>query len=70
MPYRYDLDRHFRLVRSKSQNSSTSHDGVGNGRIYLDASARGAGSIRDEPMTRKFLAWMKARKPERTPRKG
>jgi hypothetical protein len=60
------MDRHFQLVRSKAQNSSTSHDGVGtNGRIYLDASARGAGSIRDEPSTRRFLTWLTARKSDR-----
>ncbi|TYB82423.1 hypothetical protein [Maritimibacter fusiformis] len=63
MPYRYDMDRHFQLVRSKTRTGSTSYDGGSPaGRIYLDASPGGAGSIRDETSTRRFLAWVKARK--------
>lgn len=63
MPYRYDLDRHFQRVRETAQSSTTRGDGDGPaGRIYLDASPRGAGSIRADPATKRFLAWIRARK--------
>ena len=63
MPYRYDMDRHFQLVRTKTRSAAGRYDGEDPaGRIYLDASPGGAGPIRDETATRRFLDWIKARK--------
>lgn len=71
MRYGYDMERHFRQVSARTDTGPDTQDsGHPAGRIYLNATPDGARSFRGEPATRRFLQWIKARKPGAKPRRG
>lgn len=62
MSYNYDMESHFRMLASQSQDAERANRDAGPiGRIYLNATPDTPGSIRSEALSRRFLRWMRSR---------